>query len=144
MLRSGNGLFLDGFRMPPIALAAAESARFPLPMDLYYAVKSSHSHRVSRKAGMAKRVETQWTGSGRAESCHWGGWRESKFPQYLSCPFFSFSGKFFSTPWHVLALTSTAQHEEPFTLAVKLRMGEFSVALVGCQQGIYELIRVLR
>jgi hypothetical protein len=99
---------------------------------------------VSSKAGIAKRVETRR--GDPAEPNHLIGedGERANFRSISHVRFFLFWGGFFSTPWHVLALTSTAQHEELFTLAVKLHTGEFSVALFGCQQGIYELIRVLR
>lgn len=132
--------------MPPIALATAESARFP-SVTGNGAFMQSKVHTptgVSSKAGIAKRVETQLRDPAEPNHLIGEDGEEANFRGISHVRFFLFWGGFFSTPWHVLALTSTAQHGELFMLAVDLHTGEFSVALVGSQQGIYELIRVLR
>lgn len=126
--------------MPPIALATAEPARFP-SVTGNEALMQSKVHPptgVSSKAGIAKRVETSRGNPGEPDHLIGEDGKGANFRSISHVRFFSFFRSFFFRP------LVTAQHGELFTLAVNLHTGEFSVALVGSQQGIYELIRVLR
>ena len=88
---------MDYFQMPPIALATAESARFP-SVTGNEALMQSKVHaptRVSSKAGIAKRVETSRGNPGEPDHLTGEDGKGANFRSISMSVFFFFEKFFF-------------------------------------------------